>query len=55
MLTSGEEEKNGISLGTINFAVRRGKLEVYAPKSPEVFWKLAPPGGYKEFIVVRFV
>ena len=55
VLTSDKEEKQGILSTTLNFAVRRGKLSTYTlQKPPEVFWKFAPSGGYKECTVVCF-
>ena len=56
MLTSVKEEQNIISPSTPNFSVRKGKLRIYTLRNPaEVFWKLAPYGGYKEYAAVRFV
>ena len=55
VLTSDKEEKHGILPTTLNFVVRRGKLRSYIlQKTPEVFWKFAPSGGYKKCAVVCF-
>ena len=49
-------DKHIISPSTLNFSVKRGKLWFYTLHNPpEVFWKLAPSGGYTECAVVSFV
>ena len=46
VLTSGKEEKYVICPGTLNCAVRVGKLRIYTVQNPpEILLKLAPPGG----------
>ena len=53
--TLDKEEKHGILPTTLNFAVRRGTLRIYTLQNPpEVFWKFAPPGGYKECAAICF-
>ena len=55
VLTSDKEEKHIILPTTLNFVVRKGKLKSYTLQNPpEVFWKFAPSGGYKECAVVCF-
>ena len=52
MLTLDKEEKHATLPTTLN---SRGKLWIYTLQNPsEVFWKCAPPEGYKEFAVVCF-
>ena len=52
VLTSVKEGKHVIVPTTLNFVVRRGKLRIYTVLNPpEIFWKFAPSGGYKECAV----
>ena len=54
-LTSVKEGNFVFLPPTLNSSVRRGKLGIYTfQKTPEVFCKFAPPGGYKECGVVYY-
>ena len=55
VLTSVREKKYVILPNTLNFVVRRGKLKSYTLSNPpEVFWKFARSGGYREWAVACF-
>ena len=56
MLTSGKEKKYVTSPSKLNLAVTRDTLGIFTfHNTPEVLYKLAPPGGQKECAVVCFV